>query len=222
MRASSPVPARLETRRRRIGVFGGTFDPIHIGHLIVAEEARARLDLHRVVFVPARVSPLKLRGTFIPAEDRCRMVQLAIKDNPNFSLSRADLNREGPSFTIDTLHAVREEQGRETELYFVMGADSVCSIQAWHRPQEIIRLARIVAVSRPGFHMDFEALEKELPGIRQATEVISGLSIGISSTDIRARLREGLPIKYQVPASVEAYIHEHRLHEHHLAEEWGD
>ena len=222
MSAFSAVPGKLEPCELRVGVFGGTFDPIHIGHLIIAEEARARLDLHRVVFVPARVSPLKLQGTFISAEDRWRMVQLAIEGNPHFCLSRADLSREGPSFTIDTLQAVRGEYGRKTQLFFIMGTDSLGNIQAWHRPQEIIRLARIVAVSRPGFHVDFGALEKQVPGIRQATEVIEELNIGISSTDIRARLRKGLPIKYQVPASVEAYIYEHCLPGHHLARELGD
>jgi nicotinate-nucleotide adenylyltransferase len=196
-------------RALRVGALGGTFDPVHIGHLIIAEEARARLHLDRVVFIPARVSPLKRDGTLFSSEERCEMVRLAIADNPGFGLSRIDIDRAGPSFTVDTLRALKAEYGRNTALFFIMGMDSLLSLNRWHRPDEIIRLARIVAISRPGFEPDLAALDAEVPGLSAAAAIISSLQIGISSTDIRSRLAQGLPIRYQVSAAVEAYIMSH-------------
>lgn len=193
----------------RVGLLGGTFDPIHIGHLIIAEEARVRVGLDRVVFIPARVSPLKRDGTFFAIGERCEMVRLAIADNVHFGLSRVDIDRKGPSFTVDTLRALKAEFGQRVTLFFIMGMDSLLSLNRWHRPDEIIRLARIVAISRPGFEPDLAALEADVPGISAATEIISTLRIGISSTDIRRRIVQGLPIRYQVPAAVEAYIATH-------------
>ena len=197
---------------RRLGVLGGTFDPIHIGHLIMAEEARVRMGLDRVLFVPARVPPHKSRCTFAPGNDRYRMVQAAIEDNVCFDVSDVDLNRHGPSFTVDTLQAIRSEYGPQAQLYFVMGTDSLCGLKTWHRPREILRLARIVAISRPGFEVDWQALETQVPGVSQVTELLETMHLGISSTDIRARVQRGLPIRYQVPAPVEAYIREHHLY----------
>jgi nicotinate-nucleotide adenylyltransferase len=196
----------------RLGVFGGTFDPIHIGHLILAEEARVRLALDYVLFVPAKVSPLKLQATFGSARDRLNMVLLATQDNPCFRVSCVDLNRAGPSFTVDTLRAIKEQFGDQTQLFFIMGMDSLCGLRAWRQPQEIIRLTRLIAISRPSFGVDLPSLDRDVPGISQATDVITSLQLGISSTDVRARLHQGLPIRYQVPASVEAYIREHALY----------
>lgn len=197
---------------QRLGVLGGTFDPIHIGHLIVAEEARTHLALGAVVFVPAQVSPLRPQGASAPAEDRLRMVELAIEDNPHFYLSRVDLERQGPSFTVDTLRAIKASCDSQSELFFIMGADSLSSLKNWRLPQEILRLARIVAISRPGFELDLAALERDVPGISQATDIITTVQLGISSTDIRARLKQGLSIRYQVPRAVEAYIRERGLY----------
>jgi len=212
---TSSSPAK-EPAAIKLGLLGGTFDPIHIGHLIIAEEARACLGLERVLFVPAKVSPFKLQSTFAPAEDRLRMVELAIAENPHFGISRVDLERRGPSFTVDTLRALRQEYGPATRLYFILGLDTLAGIRHWRSPEEVIRLARLVAVQRPGFTVDWEALERALPGLRAATEVITTIHLGISSTDIRDRLRQGRPIRYQVPAAVERYIREHHLY---LAEE---
>jgi len=197
---------------QRLGVLGGTFDPIHIGHLIVAEEARTRLDLSAVVFVPAQVSPLKLQGASAPAEDRLRMVELAVEDNPFFYISHIDLDREGPSFTVDTLRAIKASCDPQSELFFIMGADALSTLKSWRLPQEILCLARIVAVSRPGFELDLTALERGVPGISQATDVITTVQLGISSSDIRARLGQGQSIRYQVPRAVEAYIRERSLY----------
>ena len=207
--ALDPDPSVAATEAPlRLGVFGGTFDPIHVGHLIVAEEALARLSLDRVVFVPARVSPLKLPGTHFTAEDRVQMVELAIRDNPRFQVSRVDVDRTGPSYTLDTLRTLYEQHGEACELFFVMGLDSLATFHAWHRPKEIISLSRLVVVSRPGSSVDWEALERNVPGIRRATELIDTLQIGISSTDIRERMARGLPIRYRVPEAVEEYIRE--------------
>ncbi len=196
---------------KRLGIFGGTFDPVHIGHLIVAEEARAHLDLDRVLFVPARVSPLKPEGSLFSPAERLRMVELAIEDNPHFGVLRIELRREGPSYTVDTLDTIRRELLDDVQLFFIMGADALETLDSWYRPQDIVNMARIVAISRPGAQVDLQALEKDLPGISEATDIIDTLQIGISSTDLRSRLERGLPIKYQVPASVEAFIHERWL-----------
>jgi len=206
------VPDEQWPLRGRIGILGGTFDPIHIGHLIVAEEVRARLALQQVVFVPARVSPLKLDHAAAPPECRLRMVELAIQDNPYFGVSCIELTRTGPSYTVDTLRAIRDTCGPDVELFFIMGADSLSSLMAWRRPAEILRLARLVAVSRPTYALDLGALERGLPGIAAATDLVTTLEIGISATDIRARVAQNLPIRYLVPAPVEAYLREHHLY----------
>ncbi|MBM3190748.1 MAG: nicotinate (nicotinamide) nucleotide adenylyltransferase, partial [Chloroflexi bacterium] len=148
---------------RRLGVLGGTFDPIHIGHLIVAEEARARLGLDRVLFVPANLSPLKAGSTFFSGEERYHMVRLAIEGNPHFAVSRVDLDRTGPSYTVDTLRAIQAEYGPSVQLYFIIGMDALETFAAWHRPEEIIRLTRLVVVSRPGHGADWATLEAEVP-----------------------------------------------------------
>lgn len=197
---------------RRIGVLGGTFDPVHIGHLIVAEEARVRLGLERVLFVPARVSPHKLDEEPCDAEHRWRMVELAIAGNPHFEASRMELDRRGPSYTVDTLVALRKTFGPGCELHFIMGVDALEGLQRWRDPERILALARIVAVTRPGHDLDVDALARALPGLPGRLEVLATLQIGISATDLRERARRGLPIRYQVPEEVEAYIREHGLY----------
>lgn len=190
----------------RLGILGGTFDPIHIAHLVIAEEARVMCRLDRVLFVPARVSPLKLQeGTLFSAEERYEMARLATADHAAFEVSRIDLDREGPSFTFETLRLLRE-QWAPARLFFIMGMDSLVNLHRWVRPDEIIRLARLVAVSRPGYIPDLSVLDRQVPGLAQATEMLLSLDIGISSTELRRRITQGLPIRYQVPAPVEEYI----------------
>jgi nicotinate-nucleotide adenylyltransferase len=196
----------------RLGVLGGTFDPIHLGHLIVAEEARVLMGLDRVIFVPTQVSPLKLQGTYATGDERLRMVELAVADNAHFCASRVDLDRPAPSYTVDTLRALQATYGATAQFHFIMGADSLHTFHSWHRPEEIIRLARLIVVSRVGFVLDWETFERDVPGLRAATDVLETLHLGISSTDIRARVRKGWPIHYQVPAAVEAYVREHALY----------
>jgi nicotinate-nucleotide adenylyltransferase len=193
---------------RRLGILGGTFDPVHIAHLVIAEEARVMCRLDRVLFVPARVSPLKLQeGTLFSAEERYEMVRLATSDRPCFEVSRIDLDREGPSYTVDTLRLLRASHPPSTSLFLVMGMDSLGNLHHWVRPDEIIRLARPIAISRPGHTPDLAALDQQVPGLAAATEMLLSLDIGISSTELRRRIQQGLPIRYQVPVAVEEYIH---------------
>jgi nicotinate-nucleotide adenylyltransferase len=196
----------------RIGVFGGTFDPVHLGHLVVAEEARAAFGLERVIWTPARISPHKLGVTPASGEDRYQMVRLAVQDNPAFEVSRVDLDREGPSYTVDTLRTIQAQQGPTAQLYFVMGADALTTLAAWHRPLEIMQLARLIVVSRPGVALNLTALARDLPGLERVTDVLDTVSLDISATELRARVKQGRPIRYQVPAAVERYIAEHGLY----------
>jgi len=190
----------------RVGVFGGTFDPVHIGHLVIAEEARAAFGLARVIFVPARISPHKLGVMPASGEDRYQMVRLAIAGNPAFWVSRVDLDRAGPSYTVDTLRALQAHVGAGVQLYFIMGADSLLAFRAWHQPREILQMTRLLVVSRPGYAPDLAALDRDLPGSAAATDLLDTVALDISATDLRARVKQGRPIRYQVPEAVERYI----------------
>ena len=196
----------------RVGVFGGTFDPIHIGHLVAAEETRVQLSLERVVFVPAGLPPHKLANHISPVEHRLAMVQLAIASNPYFTVSRVDIDRFGPCYTVDTMELLRDEWGPDTGLYFIMGSDSLADILTWHKPERLIRLCRLAVVKRPGYDVDIEELDRLLPGIASRVRFINSPLIDVASCDIRRRVREGLSIKYQVPEVVEKYIYEHGLY----------
>lgn len=189
-----------------MGIFGGTFDPVHIGHLIIAEEARVRLALDTVVWVPARISPHKLCDMPAPASHRLRMVELAVVTNDGFEVSTMEIEREGPSYTVDTLQAYRDALGLEAEMFFLMGMDSLEAFPRWRAPERILELCRLVVAGRPGHEVDLAGVERQIPGFRARTDVLDAVDIGIASTDLRARLRAGLPIRYQVPAEVEAYI----------------
>ena len=196
----------------RVGVLGGTFDPIHIGHLVAAEEVRVQLGLDRVVFVPAGLPPHKLTDDVSSVDHRLAMVKLAIASNPYFTVSRVDIDRFGPCYTVDTIELLRDEWGSDVELYFIMGSDSLADVLTWHNPQRLIRLCRLAVVERPGYRVDVEELERLLPGITSRVHFINSPQLDISSTDIQRRVREGLSIKYQVPEAVEDYIYEHELY----------
>jgi nicotinate-nucleotide adenylyltransferase len=197
----------------KLGLMGGTFNPIHYGHLAAAEECRVRLQLDRVLFIPAGEPPHKRGRPVTPAADRVAMVELAIADNPRFELCRIEVERIGPSYTADTLAELRQIHGPSVELYFVVGMDSLAEILTWHEPARIAELARLVAVSRGGYAaFDPGLLEPGIPDARRRVIVLPGPELTISSTDLRERVAHGLPIRYQVPPSVEDYVRGHGLY----------
>jgi nicotinate-nucleotide adenylyltransferase len=195
-----------------MGVFGGTFDPIHIGHLCIAEEARISLCLEQVLFVPACVSPFKLGQVLASAEDRLNMVKLAISDNPGFNATRLEIDRPAPSYTVDTLRQLHTQYGDDTALYLIMGGDSLVSIAAWRQASALIELAHIAVYPRPFVIPDLALLEHQLPGFTAALVTLDGAGLEISATDIRGRVQNGRTIRYLVPAAVESYIREHGLY----------
>jgi nicotinate-nucleotide adenylyltransferase len=197
---------------RKIGVIGGTFDPVHYGHLAAAEEARITLNLERVLFVVANVPPHKLDEEVTPVEHRLAMVRLAINSNPHFAISRVDVDRPGPSYTVDTISILQEQWGQETEIYFIMGLDSLMELPTWHQPQRLIHLCHLVVVRRPGFELDMAQLEVSLPGISSRVEILDMPEMDISSSELQERVRESLSIRYQVPPEVARYINEHELY----------
>jgi len=199
----------------RVGVFGGTFDPIHYGHLIAAEEARWRLGLAEVLFAPAAQPPHKPGQPISAAEQRVAMVELAIAGNPHFRLSRVDLDRPGPHYTVDTIPWLQSELGPAAELYLIIGLDSLVKLHTWREPARLIRLCRLAVVSRPGQQLDLGELEATMPGIGERLHLLETPEIGISAEDLRRRVREGQSIKYQVPEAVEGYIYAHGLYTAH-------
>jgi nicotinate-nucleotide adenylyltransferase len=194
----------------RIGLLGGTFDPPHCGHLVAAQEVAWRLRLDRVLFLPARQNPLKQDVGGSAAHDRCEMVRLAIANNAVFELSRLDLDRPPPSYTADLLKAL---EASDRELFFIIGADILPELPRWREPAEILRLARLAVVNRPGAPPpEREALEAFQSGAHNRLDVVDIPGVAISSRDLRHRVHSGLPIRYLIPAAVERYIVEHRLY----------
>ena len=190
---------------RHLGVMGGTFDPIHMGHLIIASEACYALDLDRMIFMPTG-QPWQKKAHSGP-EDRYLMTVMGTSGNPRFAVSRMELDRVGPTYTADTMLQLRDFH-EEAVWYFIAGADAVLKLGTWERIESLAELAEIVAVNRPGIPMTgFEPLP-EWPRVSEL--VVPG--IDISSTDIRDRVRSGRPIDYLVPPSVASYIREHGLY----------
>ncbi len=196
----------------RLGILGGTFDPIHIGHLILAEEARYQLGLNRVMLAPAADPPHKREQGKSPAEHRIRMVELAIADNPHLALSRIDIDRPGPHYTLDMVRLLQAQHGPGVEFFFLMGLDSLVDLPTWHRPAELMQQCRLVAFSRPDATFDWAALEAALPGVRQRVVLLPMPLMQISSSDLRQRAQQGRPLRYQVLPQIEQYIHEQRLY----------
>jgi nicotinate-nucleotide adenylyltransferase len=188
----------------RLGLLGGTFDPPHYGHLLAAQEVAWRLQIDRVLFLPARQNPLKRGEPSSSAEDRCEMVALAVADNPIFELSRLDLDRPPPSYTADLLRAL---ESPEYELFFLVGADILPELPKWREPRQIVQLARLVVVNRPGApRPDLDRLERLLPGVGERSEHVQIPGVDVSSSDIRRRVAAGRPIRYLTPRAVERYI----------------
>ncbi len=192
----------------RIGVMGGSFDPIHIAHLIMAETAREALSLDIVLFLPAGLQPLKQSKPVTPAEERVQMIGLAIEGNPRFRLSRVDVDRVGPSYTADSMEQLRREWGSagEVAMWFIIGSDSLMNLPRWREPVRIVAQARLAVVRRPTFAADTSGLEAQIPGITAAIDWVDVPLLEISATDIRRRVREGRSIRYRVPEPVREYI----------------
>jgi nicotinate-nucleotide adenylyltransferase len=188
----------------RLGVMGGTFDPIHYGHLVTAEEALDQFKLAGVIFVPTGQPWMKEHGAVSPAEDRYLMTVIATASNPLFRVSRMEIDREGPTYTVDTLRGLKGELGEDADLFFVTGADAVLEIFQWKEQQELFDLAHFIAATRPGY--DIAAFEEQAPQHNPAVTVMNVPALAISSTDIRMRTGAGRPIRYLVPEGVKSYI----------------
>jgi len=198
-----------------IGVLGGTFDPIHMGHLIIAEEVRARLGLAEVLLVPAGQPWLKLNNAnaISSPEHRVEMVRLAIADEPAFKLSTMEIDRPGPSYTVDTIAELRNQIGADDKLFFILGWDNLNQLPRWHQPSRLVRLCRLVPLRRVGVASpDLDSLEAAIPGLAKSLMMLDTPQIEISASEIRARVARGLSIHQLVPEAVERYIIEHGLY----------
>ena len=197
----------------RLGIFGGTFDPIHLGHLALAEQCRDQQSLDEVWFVPAAQPPHKLERSISAAKARCEMIEFAIAGNPAFRLSSIELNREGPSFTVTTLEQLKEEDASR-ELFLLLGADSLQFFPTWREPKRILELAKVIAVNRGDRPLPDRSELSRLCGPIVDTQILTASMPGIelSATDIRARVATHRSIRYLVPRAVETYIREHRLY----------
>jgi nicotinate-nucleotide adenylyltransferase len=195
----------------RLGILGGTFDPPHLGHLILAECAFDALHLDAVLFAPAAEPPHKDGDTVMLVEHRLAMVELAIAENAHFALSRVDLDRPGPHYTVDMLKILHREYP-DAELYFLMGGDSLNDLLTWRDPAGIIAQAHLGVARRPDSPLDLTDLAAHLPGLIKRVATIAAPMVGISATHLRKCVQSGASIRYQVPLEVERYIVEHRLY----------
>ncbi len=195
----------------RLGVLGGTFDPPHYAHLLMAEQAREQLALERVLWIPAADPPHKRGQMITPVKHRLEMLRLALADNPYFVLSLIDVERPGPHYTADTLALVAaENQG--AELFFLIGSDSLRDLPSWHDPARLIQQAFLAVIQRPDVTYDLASLETAIPGLSGRLVFIDMPPMGIAAADIRRRVSAGRTIRYLLPAGVEAYIFQQKLY----------
>lgn len=196
---------------QRIGILGGTFDPPHIGHLVLAQYALDALDLACVMFVPAADPPHKDQLRY-GIDHRLPMLELAVAGNDQFVISRVDVDRPGPHYTVDMVRILQAEQP-DTEFYFLMGGDSLHHLPQWYHPLELIALCKLAVMARPGGEITAELTAKLLPGLAERVVVIDSPMLGFSSTEIAERLEAGKSVRYLVPDSVLSYIQDHRLYQ---------
>jgi len=199
-------------RGARLGIMGGTFDPIHFGHLVTAEEALVQFNLDRVIFMPTGSPAAKTDEVVSPAEHRYLMTVLATAANPDFDVSRMEVDRPGLTYTVDTLTALRQEHGPSAELYFVTGADAVWEIVTWKDAERVADLATFIAATRPGYDLAAARRLHEEAATRFRIDYIEVPALAVSSTDLRLRVAQRRPIRYLTPESVVAYISKHGLY----------
>lgn len=197
--------------RRRIGILGGTFDPVHLGHLIIASEMRFALNLELVLWVPAGDPPHKPDQIITPAIHRVRMLELALAGCEGFEIDRIDLERSGPSFTADTVTHLQDRYPG-CQIVFLMGEDSLRDLHSWREPERILAVAEIGVARRPDMNVNLDAIYERLPASRGRVKIVDVPLIGISSRDVRRRVQRGHPIAFQVPLPVEQFIAEHGLY----------
>lgn len=190
----------------RVGIYGGTFDPVHHGHLVAATEVQASLRLDRLVFMPAGRPPHKGAQEITPAVQRVRMLELALAGRSHFALSALDLADDRPSYTAELLTRLRDAWGVQHELFFVMGEDSLRDFPTWREPERIAALAQLAVVARPNVDADCDAVVRAVPGLAGRVHLVPIPQLDIASQDLRARVAAGRPIAYQVPLAVEEYI----------------
>jgi nicotinate-nucleotide adenylyltransferase len=196
----------------RIGIFGGTFDPPHLGHLILASEAHAQLKLSRLLWVLTPIPPHKLNRPISSLEDRLAMVKLALKEEPDFEFSRIEIKRPGPHYTLDTLRIV-SEQYPKAELILLLGGDSLRDLPTWHQPLEVTAACHQIGVMRrPGDSIDMAQLEAKIPGLNRKVKFVEAPLLEIASSEIRRRAARGLPFRYYLLPTVYQYIQKHRLY----------
>ena len=196
---------------RRIGVLGGTFDPVHNGHLAIAQALRTALGLDRVVWVPAGRPPHKTGQIVSKDRDRLAMLELALAGLETDEISTIDLDRSGPSYTADTLE-ILAERFSPARLFFLMGEDSLRDLPTWHDPERLLRVAELAVAARPGVDADLESVARQILAVRRRVHLVPTQEIAISSSEIRRRVRENQPIQGLVPAPVETYIRDHGLY----------
>ena len=206
----APIPG--PKRRKRIGVFGGTFDPIHVGHLILADEAHFQLDLDVIYLVPAADPPHKRDRRLTPIEDRLQMAKLATVDTGYLHVSRMDADRPGPHYTADMVRLLQLQTGHVADLFFLMGMDSLGDLPGWHDAQWLVDNCTLVALTRHDVTLDWEALETSLPGVGRSVIILDMPELEIASHLIQERVRMGRPFGNQVPPGVELYIRRHGLY----------
>ena len=193
----------------RVGVLGGTFDPVHLGHLILAEQAREGLRLDSVLFIPAGEPWRKSHRAITPGEHRLEMLTLAVQDNPDFAISDIELRREGPTYTAVTMADLAGER-LDDEFWLIAGSDALAEMPSWHEPERLVEHAKLGVAQRADD--DIDAALAAFPAFAEHAERFEMLRIDLSSTDVRSRVAAGRSIRYVVPAAVEAYIAEHRLY----------
>ena len=197
----------------KVGILGGTFDPVHNGHLAVAEQVRALLKLEEVVFVPAGQPWLKTGRSITSAEQRIKMLRLAIAGKPYFRLSAIEIERAGPSYTVDTITQMKAQLGMEDELVFIIGWDKLYELHLWKDLLRLLEACRLAAVPRPGYSMpDLASLEAAIPGAAQRVELLDMPLMDVSASEIRRRVARGQSISALVPRAVAQYIDQHALY----------